>query len=109
MWSAPLHDADFVGKVLAHVEENKDIYGTSARMKGMLTIAKEVGLDLRPKFWTLFAQSFYTGATHSILLYTKQSGQFLPLRNTILGRCCVRTTFPSNRLNLITLMAVLLS
>lgn len=42
MWSGRLHDPDFVGKVLAHIEENKSHYGTSSRMKGMLTVAKEV-------------------------------------------------------------------
>lgn len=43
MWSGPLHDPEFVGKVLEHLEENKDKYGTAIRMKGMLTVAKEVG------------------------------------------------------------------
>jgi tRNA (guanine26-N2/guanine27-N2)-dimethyltransferase len=42
MWSGPLHNTDFVGKVIKHVEENEDHYGTSPRMKGMLTVAKEV-------------------------------------------------------------------
>ncbi|EJF65938.1 N2,N2-dimethylguanosine tRNA methyltransferase [Dichomitus squalens LYAD-421 SS1] len=41
MWSGPLHDPEFVGSVLGHVESNEDKYGTSARMKGMLTVAKE--------------------------------------------------------------------
>ncbi|OCH94961.1 N2,N2-dimethylguanosine tRNA methyltransferase [Obba rivulosa] len=41
MWSGPLHDPAFVSKVLEHVEASEDKYGTSARMKGMLTIAKE--------------------------------------------------------------------
>ncbi|KAK0459763.1 tRNA methyltransferase [Desarmillaria tabescens] len=41
MWSGPIHDTDFVAKVLEHVEGNPDSYGTSARMKGMLTVAKE--------------------------------------------------------------------
>lgn len=44
MWSGRLHDPDFVGKVLDHVEENKTHYGTSSRMKGMLTVAKEVAI-----------------------------------------------------------------
>jgi tRNA (guanine26-N2/guanine27-N2)-dimethyltransferase len=43
MWSAPLHDAEFVAKVLGHVEANKSLYGTAARMRGMLTLAKEAG------------------------------------------------------------------
>ncbi|TCD71872.1 RNA methyltransferase tRNA(m5U54)methyltransferase [Steccherinum ochraceum] len=41
MWSGPLHDPDYVSQVLQHVEENKDKYGTSTRMIGMLTMAKE--------------------------------------------------------------------
>ncbi len=44
MWSGPIHDTDFVAKVLEHVEGNPDSYGTSTRMKGMLTVAKEVGI-----------------------------------------------------------------
>ncbi|KAI6036241.1 N2,N2-dimethylguanosine tRNA methyltransferase [Pisolithus microcarpus] len=41
MWSGPLHNTEFVSKVLDHVEGNLDKYGTSARMRGMLTVAKE--------------------------------------------------------------------
>lgn len=42
MWSGPIHDPEFVGGVLAHLEENPDKYGTAPRMKGMMTVAKEV-------------------------------------------------------------------
>ena len=42
MWSGPLHDSDFIGKVLEHLESSKDRYGTAVRMKGMLTVAQEV-------------------------------------------------------------------
>ncbi|KAI0780845.1 N2,N2-dimethylguanosine tRNA methyltransferase [Trametes elegans] len=41
MWSGPIHSKEFVASVLSHVEANEDKYGTSARMKGMLTVAKE--------------------------------------------------------------------
>ncbi|EPQ58267.1 N2,N2-dimethylguanosine tRNA methyltransferase [Gloeophyllum trabeum ATCC 11539] len=41
MWSGPLHDPEFVGKVLEHLEADADHYGTSTRMRGMLTVAKE--------------------------------------------------------------------
>ncbi|KAJ3744718.1 N2 N2-dimethylguanosine tRNA methyltransferase [Lentinula detonsa] len=41
MWSGPIHDTDFVSRVLQHTEANKDHYGTAARMQGMLTVAKE--------------------------------------------------------------------
>ena len=44
MWSGALHNPEFVSSVLTHVEANEDKYGTAARMKGMLTVAKEVSL-----------------------------------------------------------------
>ncbi|EPT06176.1 hypothetical protein FOMPIDRAFT_133734 [Fomitopsis schrenkii] len=50
MWSGPIHDPAFVGKVLEHVEASADHYGTSARMKGMLTVAKEE--LVRPFYFT---------------------------------------------------------
>lgn len=43
MWSGPIHESEFVAKVLEHVDSDADHYGTSVRMKGMLTVAKEVG------------------------------------------------------------------
>ena len=42
MWNGPIHDKEFVSRVLDHVENNEDKYGTAPRMKGMLTVAKEV-------------------------------------------------------------------
>ena len=42
MWSGSLHDKEFIAKVLEHIASNEDRYGTAKRMKGMLTIAKEV-------------------------------------------------------------------
>lgn len=41
MWSAPIHNPEFIGKVLEHLEESPEKYGTVTRMKGMLTVAKE--------------------------------------------------------------------
>ena len=41
MWNGPIHDSDFVAKVLEHLETNGGKYGTETRMKGMLTVAKE--------------------------------------------------------------------
>ena len=43
MWSGPLHNPDFVAKVIEHVDGNTKNYGTSTRMKGMLAVAQEVG------------------------------------------------------------------
>ncbi|KAJ7452385.1 N2,N2-dimethylguanosine tRNA methyltransferase [Mycena galericulata] len=45
MWSAPIHDPEFVGKVLEHLSSNETLYGTATRMKGMLTVAKEELID----------------------------------------------------------------
>jgi tRNA (guanine26-N2/guanine27-N2)-dimethyltransferase len=42
MWSGPLHDSEFVGKVLEHLRCDNVKYGTLTRMKGVLTVAKEV-------------------------------------------------------------------
>lgn len=41
MWSGPLHDPSFIGRMLDHLESNQSNYGTAVRMKGMLTVAKE--------------------------------------------------------------------
>ncbi|GAA6052816.1 hypothetical protein JCM3770_006266 [Rhodotorula araucariae] len=39
MWSAPLHNKEFVGEMLDHVETNKQDFATHDRIKGMLTVA----------------------------------------------------------------------
>jgi len=41
MWNGPIHDPHFVGRILEHLDDNEDKYGTSTRMKGMLTVTKE--------------------------------------------------------------------
>ncbi|KAG2180271.1 hypothetical protein INT43_004060 [Umbelopsis isabellina] len=50
-WIAPIHNTDFVAKMLDHVKENEDKFGTSDRMKGMLTVIHEE-LE-QPFYWTL--------------------------------------------------------
>ncbi|KAI8997460.1 N2,N2-dimethylguanosine tRNA methyltransferase [Pilobolus umbonatus] len=50
-WGANIHDKSFVEKMLQHVKENEDKYGTSQRMKGMLSVIKEE-VDA-PLYWTL--------------------------------------------------------
>jgi len=61
MWSGPIHDVDFVSKVLEHVDANSANYGTSTRMKGMLTVAKE---ELQTPFF--FTPSRIAGFFHSV-------------------------------------------
>lgn len=60
MWSAPIHDSGFAAKALAHVVENADKYGTAARMKGMLTIAKEVWRSPHLSFSLAFTAPYGT-------------------------------------------------
>lgn len=41
MWQGPIHDAEFIDKVLAVTEKcDKKTYGTTERIKGMLTLAR---------------------------------------------------------------------
>ena len=55
MWNGRIHDPQFVGRILEHLEENEDKYGTSTRMRGMLSVAKEVG-TLSSPFFFLFME-----------------------------------------------------
>lgn len=45
MWNSAIHNVDFVTAVLHHVESDPSRYGTSTRIKGMLTIASEVTIS----------------------------------------------------------------
>ncbi|GLB34920.1 putative tRNA methyltransferase [Lyophyllum shimeji] len=65
MWSGPLHDKDFVTKVLEHLEANEDKYGTAVRMKGMLTVAQEE-LDVPFYFTPAKIASFFHCTTPSL-------------------------------------------
>ncbi|KAI7900790.1 N2,N2-dimethylguanosine tRNA methyltransferase [Cokeromyces recurvatus] len=51
VWGDKIHDDEFVARMLQHVKENETNYGTSARMKGMLSVIKE---EIHvPFYWTL--------------------------------------------------------
>ncbi|KAI9288420.1 N2,N2-dimethylguanosine tRNA methyltransferase [Umbelopsis sp. AD052] len=50
-WVAPIHNKDFVSKMLQHVNDHEGKFGTSDRMKGMLSVINEE-LD-QPFYWTL--------------------------------------------------------
>jgi tRNA G26 N,N-dimethylase Trm1 len=66
MWSGAIHDTGFVDKVLDHLEENQDKYGTLTRMKGMLTVAKEVRvMSISCRF-----AEYQVGTAYSLLLYS---------------------------------------
>jgi tRNA G26 N,N-dimethylase Trm1 len=42
LWLGALHDKQFIETLLEDIEGERQNYGTFARMKGMLTMAKEV-------------------------------------------------------------------
>ena len=42
IWSAPIHDAEFVRGLLEEVESHSEDYHTVSRIKGLLTVVSEV-------------------------------------------------------------------
>ncbi|KAJ7774567.1 N2 N2-dimethylguanosine tRNA methyltransferase [Mycena maculata] len=66
MWSAPIHDSGFVGKVLEHLASNETLYGTASRMKGMLTVAKEELPDTPFYFTPTRVANFFHCSTPSL-------------------------------------------
>lgn len=66
-------------RVLRHVEEDPSQYGTSARIKGMLTVASEVCYLVQG--YTFLPEDF-VGASRTLLLYTGQDSRSFPLRST---------------------------
>ncbi|KAF9815299.1 hypothetical protein IEO21_04662 [Rhodonia placenta] len=77
MWSGSIHDPVFISKMLEHVEGNEDKYGTSTRMKGMLTVAKEVVAFV--VIWCSVPSVTFAGARCSILLHPGKDRRQLPL------------------------------
>lgn len=80
MWSGPLHETGFVQKVLDHLEGHADQYGTSVRMKGMLTVAKEVICLV-----ALFSEMLMiqTGDRLPLLFYARKNFKLFPLHHPI--------------------------
>ncbi|KAJ0175313.1 hypothetical protein K1T71_009454 [Dendrolimus kikuchii] len=52
IWSAPIHDYPFVTRVLMHVEDNPQLFGTSKRIEGVLSMVQEE-LEGVPLYYTL--------------------------------------------------------
>jgi tRNA (guanine26-N2/guanine27-N2)-dimethyltransferase len=42
MWSGPLHNQEFVNQMLTHIEDSASEFKTAERIKGMVTVAKNV-------------------------------------------------------------------
>ncbi|XP_013173753.1 PREDICTED: probable tRNA (guanine(26)-N(2))-dimethyltransferase [Papilio xuthus] len=45
IWSAPIHNEVFVSKVLTHVQEHPDLFGTAKRLDGVLSMVREELMD----------------------------------------------------------------
>ncbi|KAK7010097.1 tRNA (guanine(26)-N(2))-dimethyltransferase [Biomphalaria glabrata] len=52
IWSAPLHDTDFIKKILSRIERNLHTFKTADRISGMLNVALEELADV-PLFYVL--------------------------------------------------------
>jgi len=89
MWNGRIHDPQFVGRILEHLEDNGDNYGTSTRMRGMLSVAKEVGTLSLFKWNGYRRSSRCTGVECTVLLYTFKGGEFLPLYLSLVRRSSV--------------------
>ena len=63
MWSGPLHDPEFVGKMIDHVKSGDAEYKTQARILGMCTIAQAVRDLFRIVIVTLLKGYSGTGIT----------------------------------------------
>jgi tRNA G26 N,N-dimethylase Trm1 len=42
LYNGPLHNNEFLDKMLAHVGANRGSYGTSSRIEGMVSVARSV-------------------------------------------------------------------
>ncbi|GBP29771.1 Probable tRNA [Eumeta japonica] len=52
IWSAPIHNESFVTKVLMHVEDNPELFKTSKRLEGILSMVREELHDV-PLYYTM--------------------------------------------------------
>lgn len=45
LWAEPIHDLDFVGRILEAVSTNPSRFHTSERIRGVLSVVTEVGAE----------------------------------------------------------------
>lgn len=51
MWAEPLHDLEFVGRVLEAVSANPGRFHTAERIRGVLSVITEVGTGACDQKW----------------------------------------------------------
>ncbi len=88
MWLGRLHNPEFLERVLKRLDTtDKELYKTSARMKGMMAVAKEVNLtsscvpDGRKREELILGYGNFcfrlgTGIGRAVLLHTWKDGEF---------------------------------
>jgi tRNA (guanine26-N2/guanine27-N2)-dimethyltransferase len=42
MWGGPIHNKEFVGQMLEHIQNNSNDFNTASRIEGMLAVAHAV-------------------------------------------------------------------
>lgn len=52
IWTAPMHDSEWVKKAMQHIEENVDLYNQSKKIYGMLTVMNDELPDI-PLFYAV--------------------------------------------------------
>jgi tRNA G26 N,N-dimethylase Trm1 len=87
MWSGPIHNKEFVEKVLSHLDKNEKNYGTATRMRGMLTVAKEVRAITQATGRVLVSDPLVSliGTHNTLLFYTHSHSIVLPLHYAFAG------------------------
>ncbi|KAG0943063.1 hypothetical protein G6F32_007820 [Rhizopus arrhizus] len=95
-WGANIHDEEFVTKMLQHVKENEENYGTSARMKGMLTVIKEEVKT--PFYWTLagLCGTIHCNSMPMLDLYSAILNAGYNVSSSHCGRQTVKTNAPAS-------------
>ncbi|XP_007469141.1 PREDICTED: tRNA (guanine(26)-N(2))-dimethyltransferase isoform X3 [Lipotes vexillifer] len=99
MWAEPLHDLDFVGRVLEAVSANPGRFHTAERIRGVLSVVAEELLDV-PLYYTLDQLSSTIHCSTPGLLQLRSALLHAGFRVSLSHACknAVKTDAPSSAL-----------
>ncbi|XP_036702808.1 tRNA (guanine(26)-N(2))-dimethyltransferase isoform X1 [Balaenoptera musculus] len=99
MWAEPLHDLDFVGRVLEAVSANPGRFHTAERIRGVLSVVAEELLDV-PLYYTLDQLSSTIHCSTPRLLQLRSALLHAGFRVSLSHACknAVKTDAPSSAL-----------
>ncbi|XP_065729333.1 tRNA (guanine(26)-N(2))-dimethyltransferase isoform X3 [Phocoena phocoena] len=99
MWAEPLHDLDFVGRVLEAVSANPGRFHTAERIRGVLSVVAEELLDV-PLYYTLDQLSSAIHCSTPRLLQLRSALLHAGFRVSLSHACknAVKTDAPSSAL-----------